>query len=234
MKLLIIRHAEPDYSIDSLTEKGWREAHLLADMLVKQHIDDFYLSPLGRAQDTARPTLERLGRTGETLAWMREFEGRYPSAYTGEPRRSWDLMPSVWCKEETAFHPTKWTELPLYGEQNTVAENYAKVTAGVDELLARYGWHREGQLWRGGEDKTVALICHFALGMAVFAHLTGMSTVVAQNNFYLAPSSVTALVTETDGEGNSHFRATSVGDISHLYAGGEPMSLSGLYPPFDD
>ena len=31
MKLLIIRHGEPDYSIDSLTEKGWREAELLAD-----------------------------------------------------------------------------------------------------------------------------------------------------------------------------------------------------------
>ena len=26
MRLIFIRHAEPDYSIDSLTEKGWREA----------------------------------------------------------------------------------------------------------------------------------------------------------------------------------------------------------------
>lgn len=24
MRLIFIRHAEPDYSIDSLTEKGWR------------------------------------------------------------------------------------------------------------------------------------------------------------------------------------------------------------------
>ena len=30
MKLLIVRHAEPDYSIDSLTEKGWREAEYLS------------------------------------------------------------------------------------------------------------------------------------------------------------------------------------------------------------
>ena len=29
MKILIIRHGDPDYSIDSLTEKGWREAELL-------------------------------------------------------------------------------------------------------------------------------------------------------------------------------------------------------------
>ena len=31
MRLIFIRHAEPDYSIDSLTEKGWREAKLLAE-----------------------------------------------------------------------------------------------------------------------------------------------------------------------------------------------------------
>ena len=28
MKIIFIRHAEPDYSIDSLTEKGWREAEI--------------------------------------------------------------------------------------------------------------------------------------------------------------------------------------------------------------
>lgn len=31
MKLLIVRHGDPDYSIDSLTEKGWREAELLSE-----------------------------------------------------------------------------------------------------------------------------------------------------------------------------------------------------------
>ena len=25
MKLVIVRHGDPDYSIDSLTEKGWKE-----------------------------------------------------------------------------------------------------------------------------------------------------------------------------------------------------------------
>ena len=38
MRLLIIRHGDPDYSIDSLTEKGWREAELLKDRLLKLDI----------------------------------------------------------------------------------------------------------------------------------------------------------------------------------------------------
>lgn len=49
MKILIIRHGEPDYSIDSLTEKGWREAELLSRRLAPLGIRDFYVSPLGRA-----------------------------------------------------------------------------------------------------------------------------------------------------------------------------------------
>ena len=35
MKLLIVRHGDPDYSIDSLTEKGWREAEFLSEKLSK-------------------------------------------------------------------------------------------------------------------------------------------------------------------------------------------------------
>ena len=42
MKIMIIRHGDPDYSIDSLTEKGWREAEMLSEriapLVVKQYL----------------------------------------------------------------------------------------------------------------------------------------------------------------------------------------------------
>ena len=56
MKLIFIRHGEPNYEIDSLTEKGWREAELLSKRTVKWNVTDFYCSPLGRAKDTASYT----------------------------------------------------------------------------------------------------------------------------------------------------------------------------------
>ena len=31
MRIIFVRHAEPDYANDTLTEKGWREAALLAE-----------------------------------------------------------------------------------------------------------------------------------------------------------------------------------------------------------
>ena len=57
MRLLIVRHGDPDYSIDSLTEKGWKEAEYLSERLSKLDVKDFYVSPLGRAKDTASFTL---------------------------------------------------------------------------------------------------------------------------------------------------------------------------------
>ena len=35
MRILIIRHGDPDYENDTLTQKGWREADLLAKRLAK-------------------------------------------------------------------------------------------------------------------------------------------------------------------------------------------------------
>lgn len=57
MQLVLIRHGEPDYARDSLTEAGFREAALLAQRIARWNVTDFYCSPLGRAQSMARPTL---------------------------------------------------------------------------------------------------------------------------------------------------------------------------------
>lgn len=78
MRLIFIRHAEPDYEHDSLTEKGWREAKLLAVRTKSWQVDDFYVSPLGRAQDTASFTLLEQGKTAAVMDWLHEFQGALP------------------------------------------------------------------------------------------------------------------------------------------------------------
>ena len=41
MRILIVRHADPDYDIDSLTDTGWKEAELAADYLSKINVKAF-------------------------------------------------------------------------------------------------------------------------------------------------------------------------------------------------
>ena len=76
MRILIVRHADPDYDIDSLTDTGWKEAELAADYLSKINVKAFYVSPLGRAQDTAGCTLKKMDRQAETYDWLREFDAQ--------------------------------------------------------------------------------------------------------------------------------------------------------------
>ena len=86
MKILLVRHAEPDYAIDSLTPKGKREAELLSHRLAKlTDVEAVYCSPLGRARDTAAYTLEKTGWNCEILPWLQEFRGRAFDEKTGEP-----------------------------------------------------------------------------------------------------------------------------------------------------
>lgn len=73
MRLIIVRHGDPDYSIDSLTEKGWKEVEYLSEKLSKFDVKEFYVSPLGRAKDTASLTLKKMNRTAVECDWLREF-----------------------------------------------------------------------------------------------------------------------------------------------------------------
>ena len=74
MRLLFIRHAEPDYSTDTLTEKGRREAALLAQAAPSLGMDHCFVSPLGRAQETASFCMKTAGMTAKTLDWLEEFD----------------------------------------------------------------------------------------------------------------------------------------------------------------
>ena len=74
MRLLFIRHAEPDYSTDTLTEKGRREAALLAKAVPSMQLDHCFVSPLGRAQETASFCMKTAGMTAKTLDWLEEFD----------------------------------------------------------------------------------------------------------------------------------------------------------------
>ena len=85
MRLIFIRHAEPDYSIDSLTEKGWRKrSFLLSARSVGRWMN--LLLALGRAKDTASFTLKECGREAVIYDWLREFDAQVIDPETGKQR----------------------------------------------------------------------------------------------------------------------------------------------------
>ena len=69
MRILFIRHGDPDYINDTLTKKGHREAKLLAERAADLNLGSCYVSPLGRAKDTAQYCLDKVGKTENRVGY---------------------------------------------------------------------------------------------------------------------------------------------------------------------
>ncbi|MBR6790785.1 MAG: histidine phosphatase family protein [Oscillospiraceae bacterium] len=230
MKILIIRHGDPDYSIDSLTEKGWREAEYLSEKLKDIPAAGYYLSPLGRAKDTASLTLKKVGKEGEVFPWLREFQTTVTRPDRTESQDyPWDWLPADWA-EEDIFYTDRWFDHPVMAKGNAGA-NYRHVCGELDKLIARHGYVREGRLYKAVKPNsdTIMLFCHFGLECVLLSHLLNISPMVLWHGSCAAPSSVTTLVTEERREGTALFRMTGFGDVSHLYARGEMPSPSARF-----
>ena len=249
MRLLFIRHGDPDYIHDTLTEKGRREARLLADRIGDFGIDDIYQSPLGRARDTAAYSLAALGRTAVTLDWLEEFPAKFdpnraPAAarafrtelrkdpLTGryEQRGVWDILPAYAAVYPELFDRSAWRDTELVRASDTCAR-YDTVTAAFDGLLRQYGYVREGDYYRveKGSSRVIAFFCHFGISAVLLSRLWNVSPFVTLQNLCMAPTSVTEIVTEEREQGTAAFRTLRTGDISHLTIAGEPPSFSARF-----
>lgn len=231
MRLLIIRHGDPDYERDTLTEKGWREAELLSERMAEIPLAGIYVSPLGRAKDTASLTLEKLNRTAEECEWLREFLGRVRRPDVPEQESiAWDWLPGDWTKEEDFYRRDLWMEQEAM-RAGGVGREYRFVTEHFDRLLAEHGYVREGELYRADRANrdTLAFFCHFGVECVLLSHLMNISPMILWHHTSAAPSSVTSVYTEERRQGTAVFRVSSFGDLSHLYAHGEEPSFAARF-----
>ena len=72
MRIVFVRHGEPDYEHDCLTKTGKVQADLAAKRLKSEGITEIWASPLGRAMETAQAASNELGLPIKTLDFMRE------------------------------------------------------------------------------------------------------------------------------------------------------------------
>lgn len=229
MKLLIIRHGDPDYAIDGLTEVGKIEAELLGDRLAGIDITKIYCSPLGRARKTAEPTLLHKGMEAECCEWLREFDyAKIQPPYLAEPDCAWDILPEY--MDPIMYHPTEWVNAPFL-KGTGVAEAYKEVCAEFDKMLAKHGYQREGCYYRVTRENhdTVALFCHYGLTCVLLSHLLGCSPYSMWQHVVTPPTAVTTFHTEERRQGIAHFRAISIGDTAHLYKADREPSFAARF-----
>lgn len=221
MKLIFIRHGDPDYSIDSLTERGWKEAELLSRKMQNVKMDYIYASPLGRAQDTAKVTLEKIGREAITYPWLQEFPTRIfrPDVTDGSKKVAWDWCPGDWANDRKFYDLDHWTDNERFKAAG-VKEEVEYINENLDKLLEEHGYKRNGMIYDAvkANNDTLVFFCHFAVTCVMLGHLLNITPMALWHGTCAAPTSVTTVVTEERRKGIASFRMTAFGDVSHLYA----------------
>ncbi len=209
MKLYIIRHADPDYANNTITEFGWQEAHALSDWLKDVHIDKIYSSPLGRALDTASPTCKKKGMELVILPWTEEsMEYMQRLEYTDNCSYKFSPKEGVHDYVDFADH-----------ERMSFIDGMVKSS---DEFLASMGYERHGAFYKitAHNEQAIAIFCHGGFGSAWINHLLGMAPAAGWHNIALCTSSVTTVEFNNSESGYTRPVLRHLGEVHHIRMAG--------------
>ena len=108
---------------------------------------------------------------------------------------------------------------------------YDSVIKSFDDFLKEHGYERDGSVYKvlEGNDRTIALFCHFGITCVLLSRLWNVSPFVPLQFLAMAPTSLTEVVSEEREKGTAIFRTLRVGDITHLTMGKETPSFSARF-----
>lgn len=181
MRLIFIRHGEPNYEKDCLTDNGIKQAISTAARLRDENIKAIYSSPMGRAKETASYTAGQHKINVQILDFMHEIDwgdkGGAAAAtdklpYDGHP---WTLAYKVLTDTGEYVGSPNWPEHPFF-KNNICMDYYDKVSNGLDELLGEYGLARKNGLYECTKENndTIAIFAHGGSGAILFSHILSL------------------------------------------------------------
>lgn len=209
MEILLIRHGDPDYGNDCLTDRGKQEAKCLADELQDVPIDEIYVSPLGRAQETCEHLSSRTGRSPVVLEWLRERSIKRGEVWL------WNAPGETFLRTTEQDGPCGVYDLDTVMPEGR--EQFDNVTRGFNDLLATHGYVRQGDMYRieSRSEKRLAFFCHQGVILTLLADLLHWSLPMVFVSLHIHTTGLTRL-SMVEGESWAHFRADVINDVTHL------------------
>ncbi len=179
MRLIFVRHGEPDYVKDCLTAEGRLQAAATAKRLKEEHISRIFSSPMGRACETASYTADMLGLPIEKLDFMHEIRWGDPDAdMTGEEGHPWTLSCKLFCEASSEPAMDAWRAHP-YFEKNRCLDYYDMISFEIDKVLEELGYQRRDRRYFCVNEnrENIALFSHGGSGGCALSHLLNVNFV---------------------------------------------------------
>lgn len=235
MKIIIIRHAEPDYENNTLTPKGFKEADLLGRYLKDKKIDYIYCSPLKRAMYTADGILKYKKIPIEYCDFLKEIYVEVDLPYA-KNHLNWDLRPSYLNSDDNLFNDKEWINVDGFNCEE-LKRRFNDLKTGVCDILEKHGYKYNGRYFdvlKPNHD-TICFVCHFGLEAHLLSFLLNASPIALSNYTVKKPSSTTTLCSEEREKGKAIFRLNEFGNTIHLEINNEePSFMARFVECFDD
>jgi len=226
MLLYIVRHGDPDYATDSLTERGKLQAEAVGKRIFDSGINQIYSSPMGRARQTAEPACRLLGLPCQIEEWTHEVE---EERLTPEP---YGKLKSISLVQNTYYRENGGIELPYDRAYEAVGFRHSGMRAATEYIeqngrgfLERLGYKEENGVYRilrNNEDR-VALFCHSVFARAWLSTLLHIPIHLMWAGFKYTHTGVTILEFKNNENGVTAPVCRCYSDMSHLYAQGLDM-----------
>lgn len=175
MRIVFVRHGEPNYEKDCLTPLGHRQAEAAARRLEEEGIEAIYSSPFGRALETAQAASDHLGvGPVRILDFMHEI---YWGSTDGQPvyhgGHPWEIADEL-ARQGYDLARTDWPQHP-YFRNNQATLEAERVAREIDAWMATLGYTRTGAYYRCDRadeaQHTVALFSHGGSSAAAMARI---------------------------------------------------------------
>ena len=230
MLLYIVRHGDPIYETDTLTERGWLQAEAVGKRMADAKINKIFTSPMGRAKDTASPACRMLGLDYTVEPWAHEIEDDRLTTYPDGVLKSISFLPTHVFREngnidlvyDEAFDCTGIKETNMRHARDVIEE-------GGRDFLERLGYREENGVYRilRPNDDRVALFCHLNMGRAWLSSLLHIPLHLMWAGFDTTHTGVTVIEFRNYESGFTSPRCLCFSDMSHLYAAGLDMRYNG-------
>lgn len=221
MLLYVIRHGDPIYETDTLTERGNMQAEALGLRLQRSKIDRIFSSPMRRARETAAPACRLLGLECEIEEWAHEIEDERKTIYkTDVPRSiSWYSSAEFRAHGDLCLDYDHAFDAKVI-ESTQMRRKVAEIERAGDIFLEKLGYKREGENYRilFPNEQKVALVCHTCLSRAWLSTLLHIPLHIVWAGFQMTHTGVTIFDFPNDASGVTAPRCLCYSDMSHLYA----------------
>lgn len=224
MLLFYVRHGDPNYSEDSLTDQGTKQAKALVERMKVCNPEKIFSSDSNRVVLTAKPTAEALGLDVELLSWCNENKAWSEFTCTrpdGEP--TWYFSSSEYINlfntEEIYKLGENWWQHPRF-DGSSVKSGLDRIRKETDNFMKNLGYIRKdnGFVVEKSKYKRIALFAHQGFGMAFLSCLLNIPYPMFSTRFDLSHSSITVI--EFGDNGFTVPKCLQVSNDSHIFASG--------------